>query len=176
MKKLRLLFIISFLIFNKILAQNGDYIITKDFDTLYGQINGVRAVHLKLKTGKEKKKYSSNEIFGYYSKSKNKFYQSIKSPLFSQKGESIFILRIVSGKINLYSRLINTQYGITEFYIIKNNSAVFRVFTNHAFSNKKRHRKTRKLIEDNPELTKEFDLLKGTMKNIKYILNKYNDN
>ncbi len=42
-------------------------------------------------------------------------------------------------------------------------------------SRKKAHSQIRNLVKDNPQILKEFDLLKGSEKNILYIIKKYNE-
>ncbi len=173
MNKLKTHIIILFFIPLISISQNNDYFITKGNDTIYGRIKWGSHT-LVPNSGKEKIKADSNKIIGYYTESNNEFYESVISPFYGGNKEPVFLLRLISGKINLYSRLTNKEYGITTYYTSKNNTNPIALFDNDVFSNKKRHRKVRKLIEDNPSLTKEFDSMKGKLKNIISIIKKYN--
>jgi hypothetical protein len=174
MKKRKLIICIFLLNTYYINSQNQDYLITKKNDTLFGKVIRCNYDNCKLKVGKKKIKYNSEEIIEFKRKGYN--YEFVESPFSWDYGERIYLHRVLSGKINLYSKVIDTQHGIVAYCLSKNGSELVEVFTNDVFSNKTRHRETRKYIKDNVSLTKEFDEMKGKIKNIKYILNKYNGN
>ncbi|WBX78169.1 hypothetical protein PG911_07925 [Tenacibaculum ovolyticum] len=150
-------------------AQDSDYVITKNKDTIYGKINW--NFHYII-TSKEKKKLklTSNTINECYIHKKNIFFESNG---FNEYGKSNFRKRIVSGKINIYASILGET---TTQYFVKKNDSSFVLFTNFLFHNKKRHKLTRKLIKDRLSIVREFDKMKGNIKNIKYIIEKYNEN
>ncbi|AXO79206.1 hypothetical protein DZC78_02010 [Olleya aquimaris] len=153
------------------IAQEKEYVVTKDGDTIYGKITRASSflnpskVRFKIKdTNGNKKLLNPKEV------------ETIKS-LKGVDGQCIiktvygkwFVKMIIDGKIKVY-QLID---GVI-FYTSKDNSEI-RLTDFGGFNNKKEsHSRIRLLLNDNSDILKEFDLLDGTQKNILYIIEKYN--
>ncbi|WP_027137983.1 hypothetical protein [Gaetbulibacter saemankumensis] len=157
-------------------AQEKEYIVTFENDTIYGNVKrkmdyGYARYNFKFKEKKQKKRIiKPSEV---------KFFQTIDG--FDGKGffESInktyFLQRIITGKINLYISVGNLQGQAPSYYFSKDGSEINSSSIGYTFSRGKSHTQIRKLIEDKPEILKEFDSLKGNKKNIEYIIKKYNE-
>tara|TARA_R110000868_G_scaffold27279_2_gene103869 strand:- start:9 stop:551 length:543 start_codon:yes stop_codon:yes gene_type:complete len=157
-------------------AQEKEYIVTFENDTIYGNVKrkmdyGYARNNFKFKEKKQKKRViKPDEI---------KFFQTIDgfdgNGFFESINKTYFLQRIINGRIKLYISVGNLQGEAPSYYFSKDNSIINSSSIGDTFSREKSHNQIRKLIEDKPEILKEFDLLKGSKKNIKYIINKYNE-
>lgn len=153
-------------------SQEKEYLVTINNDTIYGKIiRGTNYLNpskiiFKIKDEKGKKRKINP--------SKVKTIRSIKGVDGDCYIKTIygdwFIKKIIDGRIQVY-QLID---GVV-FYVSKDNSEIVSTDIGWFFSGKKAHSQVRPLIEDNPKILKEFDTLKGTENNIKYIIEKYNN-
>jgi hypothetical protein len=152
-------------------SQENEYIITNNNDTTYGKvIRGTNyldpsKVIFKIKNEEGKKiVIKPSEV---------KAIRSIKGVdgdcYIKTIYDKWFIKRIINGRIKVY-QLIDGAI----FFISKDDSEVVSTDIGWFFSGEKAHSQVVPLIEDNPEILKEFDSLKGTEKNIMYIIEKYN--
>lgn len=149
-------------------AQNLDYMITKQHDTIYGKINW--NFHYILTDHKKRKlELSSNTIKECYIYKKNVFYES--NGFNDYNGKSNFRKRIVSGNVKMYEAPVLDNSTI---YYIEKNDSILTKFMWNPFTNKKRHKLVQKIIRDKPLILQEFDKMSGNIKNIMSILEKYN--
>ncbi|WP_411768561.1 hypothetical protein [Winogradskyella sp. A3E31] len=157
--------------FSSIFSQEKEYIVTNSNDTIYGEvIRGTNwlntsKVIFKIK-GEEGKKSKVNP-------SEVKTIRSIKGLdgdcyITTIYGER-FIKRIIEGRIKVYQLVDGTI-----FYVSKDDSDIVSTDIGWFFAGNKAHSQIRPLLEDNAEILKEFDTLRGNQKNIMHIIEKYN--
>lgn len=172
MKQLKTLIIFTFFLPFVSISQEKEYIITNNNDTIYGKIiRGTNYINtskviFKIKDENGKKKIiKPGEV---------KTIRSIKgidgNCHISTIYDKWFIKRVINGRIKVY-QLID---GVI-FFVSKDNSEIVSTDIGWFFSGKKAHSQVKPLIEDNIEILKEFESLKGTEKNIMYIIEKYNN-
>ncbi|MDX1545329.1 MAG: hypothetical protein R3214_15455 [Christiangramia sp.] len=159
-------------IINKNIAQEREYIVTRENDTVYGKItrgiNYFNTAEVKYNIRDEKGDKSSidpGEIAMIRS------YDGVDGdcvivPVYDRW----YIKRIIDGEIKVY-QLVD---GIP-FFISKNGSELKSVDFGGLNSRKEAHTQIRPLIEDKPLILEEFDSMQGSQKNILYIIQKYND-
>lgn len=169
MKTIILLFNLFF--FTVCIAQEKEYAVTKEGDTLYGKITRANSFFNPSKVRFKIKDENGNKRLLYPNE-----VETIKS-LKGVDGQCIiktvynkwFVKMIIDGKIKVY-QLID---GVI-FYTSKYNSEI-KLNDFGGFNIKKEsHSKIRLLLNDNADILKEFDSLDGTQKNILYIIKKYN--
>ena len=170
-KKLKFLLLLTLCLPVTSNSQEKEYIVTTTNDTIYGKvIRGTNLLNtskvlfkIKDKNGK-KTLIKPNEV---------KTIRSIKgidgNCFITTIYDKWFIKKIISGRINVYL-LVD---GVT-YFVSKDDSKITSTDIGWFFSSKKAHAQVRPLIEDNPEILKEFDTLKGSEKNMLYIIKKYN--
>lgn len=156
---------------NVSLAQEREYIVTNNNDTIYGELtrgtNFLNPSEVRFNFRDEQGNKNSISPAGV---------KAIRS-LNGVDGDCFiatvydrwFIKRIIDGRIKVY-RLIDGAL----FYTSKNDSVIHYTEFGGFSSRKKGHAEIRPLIEDNPLILKEFDSLKGSEANILYIIEKYN--
>jgi len=169
---LKTLIILTLLIPFISISQEKEYIITNNNDTIYGKVirrtNFINPskVNFKIKN-KNGKKILINP-------SEIKTIRSIKGLdgdcYITTIYDEWYIKRIIDGRIKVFQLIDGTI-----FYVSKDDSEIVSTDIGSVFSGKKAHSQVRPLIEDKPEILKEFDSLKGTQKNIMYIIEKYNN-
>ena len=155
-------------------AQKEEYIVTFKNDTIYGDIKEVVNINsiysynakFKIKNAKGAKKIIKPDEVQFVSlvdkSGQESFYVSISN--------SVFLKRVLDGRIKLYLLTDKTRY-----YIAKDQSGLEATCYGAPFSRKKSHLHLQEFLKDKPEILKEFHSLKGSIKNIKYIIKKYND-
>lgn len=159
-------------------AQNQEYIITFDNDTIYGKVrvNGLKFID----KNRNKSAIKPDEVSEFYSidglTGNNGHFESV---FVMYDSERSFLKRIINGRIKMFSLTIyfRTEFGINSeitYYLSKNDSEVTTTDIGKLFSRKKSHKQVREFIADNNEILKEFDGMKGSEKNIRYIIEKYN--
>lgn len=153
-------------------AQEKEYIVTTENDTIYGKI--IRATkHLnpskvvyKIKD-EQGKKYLINP-------SEVKTIRSINGVdgncVIKTIYDKFFIKEIIDGRIKVFQSIESVI-----FYLSKDEEEIMLADFGGFGSRKKAHSQIRNLVKDNPQILKEFDLLKGSEKNILYIIKKYNE-
>ena len=169
MKNLSIL--ITFLsIVHSLSAQEKEYFVTKNNDTVYGEISrGINfikphPVQYFLKDEQGTKIAINPAAVKLIRSLDGVDGDSFLAPFYDRG----FAKRIIDGKIQLY-----VSVDAAVFYTSKNGSAIHYVEMG-GFSRKKAHAEIRPLLEDNPQILKEFDTLTGTERNIRYIIEKYN--
>ncbi|MFV0573549.1 MAG: hypothetical protein ACK5M1_14165 [Xanthomarina gelatinilytica] len=152
------------------LAQEREYMVTKNKDTIYGSIKRSfnlfdKDIVFKLEdaTGK-KTRIDVNEI-----KCLRLFDGVDGNSYIVTIYDTWFLKRIVEGEIEVFEMLSTPL-----FYVSKNGSELEFIDMGMPFARKKAHAQLRPYFIDNPELLEEFDSMQGTEKNILYIIKKYN--
>ena len=186
MKKSKLLSIVIFFTFYNTMAQSLDYIVTKGKDTIYGEIKGVgRPFDIKLKVGKEKKKYYAREIHGFFKQVKNTYYESVKSPFswdIGKPNKKVFIKRLTKeGRIKLYYE--QSGGGTTYFvklFISKDGGKLKELptgggFASIKFAKKSTYEQLKPFLKDKNEILIELDSIESTKEAFVKLVNKYND-
>jgi hypothetical protein len=171
-KQLKLFIILSFFVPFASISQEKEYIVTNNNDTIYGKvIRGTNYLNTSKVVFKIKDENGKKTII---KPSEVKTIRSIKGVdgncYITTIYDEWFIKRVINGRIKVY-QLID---GVI-FFVSKDDSEIISTDIGWFFSDKKAHSQVRLLIEDNPEILKEFDSLKGTEKNIMYIIEKYNN-
>jgi len=172
MRTLNIFILLFFLITTKNIAQEREYIVTNDNDTIYGKvIRGTNYLNPSIVKFKIKDEEGNKSLIN---PAEVKIIRSIKGVdgdcLIVTIYDIWYLKEIIDGKIKVY-QLID---GIL-FFTSKNESDIESVDFGGFYSRKKGHSQIRPLIEDNPIILKEFDSLKGSQKNILYIIKKYNE-
>ncbi|MBU2945782.1 hypothetical protein [Zobellia uliginosa] len=169
--------IIMILIYNNCMSQNKEYIVTFDNDTIYGKVKrrtdlgGPKLTQFHYKFKEDNKKYRPIKP------SEVKFFHTIDGvdgdAFFVSRDKHFFLERIVDGEIRLFKSVVSLANEKPSYYYIKNNSILRS--TSIGTSRKKSHGQIRTLLEDKPKILQEFETLKGSLDNIKYIIEKYNN-
>lgn len=160
-----------FLIIHDNSAQEREYIVTNNNDTIYGKVSR----RIQIWTTSETKFILKDENGN--KSSVNPAEVKIIRSFNGVDGDSFiataydqwFAKRIIDGRIKVYLSLDTAL-----FYTSKDNSGLRYTEFGGFTSKKKAHALIRPLIEDNPVILKEFDSLKGSEANILYIIKKYN--
>lgn len=166
-------FIISLLLLSiQTISQEREYIITNDNDTIYGK---VRRSTNYLNTAEVRYKIKDEAGNKYLiDPAEVKFIRSLKGVdgdcLIATVYDEWFLKRIINGRIKVY-QLVD---GII-FFTSKDGSDI--VSNDFGGLNKREDSKDRirTLIQDNPAILEEFNALKGSQKDILYIIQKYNN-
>lgn len=172
MKTLSLLILFLLSVFTTATAQESEFLITKNNDSIFGEIrrnttffNPTR-VRFKIKDEKGDKKLIDPAEIKQIRSFNGLYGDCIIKPVHDEW----YAKRIIDGKIEVYMMLDEVI-----FYTSKNNSDLeFKDFGGFN-SRKNAHAEIRPLVADNPEILEEFDTLSGSQKNILYIIEKYND-
>lgn len=166
-------FIISFFLLSiQAISQEKEYIITNDNDTIYGKIgrstNYLNTAEVRYKIKDE----AGNKYI--IDPAEVKLIRSLKGVdgdcVIATVYDEWFIKRIINGRIKVY-QLVD---GIL-FFTSKEGSDI--VSNDFGGLNKREDSKDRirPLIQDDPAILEEFNSLKGSQKNILYIIQKYNN-
>ena len=156
-------------------AQDQEYIITFDNDTIYGKVGrkidyGYARYNFKFKDKKRNRRViKPDEVSEFHTVDGfegNAYFESIE--------QKYFLKRIINGRIKLYLSVGDLNHETVTYYLSKNDSRVTIIDIGKMFSRKKSHEQVRKFIADNDKILKEFDAMKGSEKNIRYIIEKYN--
>ena len=171
-------FVILAMICVNCIAQNKEYIVTFDNDTIYGKVKrkvdyGTTYAEYNFKFKDSNKKNSvikPNEV---------RLFHTIDGQdgdaYFVSRDKHFFLERVFDGKIKFYKSVGEAMGDSPTYYYIKDNSILRSTKVGTTFARKTAHTQIRKLLEDKPELLVEFDSLKGSLENIKYIIEKYNN-
>lgn len=171
MKQLNNLVLLLLLLPLIAIAQDQEYIITKANDTIYGKvIRGTKMfnpskVFFKIKDENGKKSVIEPSEVKLIRSLNGVDGDCIIKPIYDEW----FIKEIISGRITVYQRVDGTS-----FFVSKDNSRIMATDIGWFFAGGKAHAQIRPLLIDNPVILREFDTLKGTEYNIKYIIEKYN--
>ena len=171
-KQLKTIIILTFFVPFISVSQEKEYLVTNNNDTIYGKvIRGTNYLNTSKVIFKIKDDTGKKTII---KPSEVKTIRSIKGVdgncYITTIYDEWFIKRVINGRIKVY-QLID---GVI-FFVSKDDSDIVSTDIGWFFSGKKAHSQVRSLIEDNPEILKEFDTLKGTEKNTMYIIEKYNN-
>jgi len=172
MRNLNIIILLIFLfISSKNIAQEIEYVVTIDNDTIYGKVT--RRINILDPSKIKFKVKDDNGKRTVFKPSEVKAIRSIKGVdgncFIVTIYDHWFLKRIINGRIKVY-QLIDGAI----LFVSKNNSDIKSTDIGDFFSRKKSHSQIRSLIEDNSQILKEFDSLEGSQKNILYIIEKYN--
>ena len=154
------------------ISQEKEYIVTNNNDTIFGKvIRGTNYLNPTKVTFKIKNKKGKKTLINPSEVKTIRSMRGIDGDCYiSTIYDKWFIKKIINGRIKVY-QLID---GVI-FYVSKDDSQIVSTDIGWFFSGKKAHAQVRLLIEDNSEILKEFDSLKGSERNIMYIIKKYNN-
>ncbi|WP_418509350.1 hypothetical protein [Corallibacter sp.] len=152
-------------------SQNREYVVTKNNDTIYGKLMRTSSIINPSKIG-----YVIKDMNG----EKHDLHPKDVKLLRSLKGvdgdcvilpynDDFFIKEIISGRICVYQHIDNVIYLVS-----KDGGKITYIDSGLFWSPKKAHAQIRALIMHNSEILKIFDSMKGSEKNVFYIINKYN--
>lgn len=172
MKRLKAFLILTLFIPFTSISQEKEYVVTNNNDTIFGKvIRGTNYLNTSKVIFKIKNKKGKKILLN---PSEIKTIRSIKGVdgncYITTLYDKWFIKKIINGRIKVY-QLIDGAL----FFISKDDSEIVSTDIGGFFSGKKAHSQVRLLVQDNPEILKEFDSLKGTQKNIIHIIEKYNN-
>ncbi|MCR8666201.1 hypothetical protein NO995_00760 [Aestuariibaculum sp. M13] len=153
-------------------SQNNEYIVTNSNDTIYGKvIRGTNYLNPSIVTFKL---IDENDNKLLINPSEVNTIRSIDGLdgdcTIRTVFDKFFIKEIINGRIKVY-QLVDNAF----FYTSKDNGQITIADFGGFGSRKKAHSQIRDLIKDNPQILIEFDKLKGSAKNIFYIIEKYNE-
>ncbi len=141
-------------------AQSSDFIVTKNLDTIYGQIIRVYWNALKFKKNDKKTKYQAvnNELKECYWAKKSLAYELVKPPIeWNLTGERVFLERKINGKIKLF---VDYSDSGNSWFISKDDSKLKILYGGWGLKLKGEKLKMFKdYISDNEKALKEFDAL-----------------
>lgn len=165
-----LLFILCFIAKN--IAQEKEFIVTNDNDTIYGKV--VRGTNF---LNPSKVVFRIKDEQGHKTRIDPKEVKTIRS-IKGVDGNCIiktiydvwFAKRIIDGRIEVFQLIDGVM-----FFTSKGGGNIKRADFGGFGSRKKAHSQIRLLINDNAEILKEFDVMKGSAKNILNIIQKYNN-
>lgn len=165
------LIFLSILILTVSTAQEKEYVITKNGDTIYGKITRATSllnpskVNFKIKDSDGNKKILNPKDIETIKSFKGVDGEFIIKTIY----DKWYIKLIIDGKIKVY-QLVD---GVI-FYTSKDNLEI-KLTDFGGFNNRKEsHEKIRPLFIDNLSILKKFDSLVGTEKNILSMIEKYN--
>ena len=202
MRKIIFFTVVLFLVSTGIHSQNDDYVISQKNDTIYGSFSSL-STKFTSNDKKIKIKVDPNKYKGYYLDFSEESYESVDSPypgedriflhiiasgkinLYIHISSSSSVMPMGGGmvfggtKINGVQvggmPMSNTTFNIEVDYITSKNGARPEItFSNDIIPKKKYKEAVRNLIYDDKELVKELDSLKGSTKNLIYIIEEYN--
>jgi hypothetical protein len=154
------------------LAQVKEYLVTNSNDTIFGKIS--RSTNL-LNTAEVRFKIKdSNGNKSLLDPGDVKFIRSLDGVdgdcIIATVYDRWYIKRLINGRINVY-QLVD---GII-FYTSKDDSDITSTDFGGLNQREDSMDRIRPLIEDNPIILQEFNSMKGSQKDILYIIEKYND-
>jgi len=154
------------------ISQEKEYIVTNNNDTIFGKvIRGTNYLNPTKVTFKIKNKKGKKTLINPSEVKTIRSMRGIDGDCYiSTIYDKWFIKKIINGRITVYQLI-----GGVVFYVSKDDSKIVSTDIGWFFSGKKAHAQVRLLIEDNSEILKEFDSLKGSERNIMYIIKKYNN-
>lgn len=154
------------------ISQEKEYIVTNNNDTIFGKvIRGTNYLNPTKVTFKIKNKKGKKTLINPSEVKTIRSMRGIDGDCYiSTIYDKWFIKKIINGRITVYQLI-----GGVVFYVSKDDSKIVSTDIGWFFSGKKAHAQVRLLIEDNSEILKEFDSLKGSERNIMYIIKKKNN-
>ncbi|WP_155827790.1 hypothetical protein [Gillisia sp. JM1] len=172
MRSLKIFTALFFLIITTTIAQEKEYIVTNRNDTIYGKItraiNYLNTSEIRYKIKDEK---GNNDLIN---PSEVKIIRSIDGVdgdcFIATIYDKWFLKRIINGRIKVY-QLVD---GVL-FFTSKDDSEIKSTDFGGLNARENGLNRIRPLIEDNPIILEEFNSMKGSQKNILYIIEKYND-
>lgn len=158
--------------FADVRAQEKEYIVTKEDDTIYGTIirgtnylNPSKVVYKILDEHGKKHLINPSEV---------KTIRSINGVdgncVIKTIYDKYFIKEIIDGRIKVFQSIESVI-----FYLSKDDEEIMLADFGGFGSRKKAHSQIKTLVKDNAKILSEFDSLKGSEKNILYIIEKYNE-
>jgi len=154
------------------ISQEKEYIVKNNNDTVYGKvIRGTNFFNSSKVVFKIKNEEGKKTLIKPSEVKTIRSFKGVDGDCYiTTIYDKWFIKRIIKGRINVYKLIDGVIY-----FVSKDNSEIVSTDIGWFFSGKKAHSQIRPLIEDNLVILKEFDSLKGTEKNIAYIIEKYNN-
>lgn len=172
MRSLKIFIALFFLINTKNIAQEKEYIVTNSNDTIYGKLT--RSINYLNTSEIRFKIKDDNGNKNLINPSEVRILRSIDGVdgdcYIATIYDKWFLKRIINGKIKVY-QLVDGILFFTSKDDSEINSTDFGGFNNREYSLDR----IRPLIEDNSIILEEFNSMKGSQKNILYIIEKYND-
>ncbi len=153
-------------------AQEREYIVTKSKDTIYGSVTRGTKIFNPAEVKLKFKDEAGNE--SVIDPAEVKTIRSLNGvdgdSFISTIHDQWFVKRIVDGRIKIYKFM-----DVALLFISKDDSEITSAEFGGFSPRSKGHAQIKELIKDNPEISMEFDTMKGSEKNILYIINKYNE-
>jgi hypothetical protein len=165
-------FIVLFLVCTSLSAQQKEYVVNLNNDTLYGDVIFKGMGNVTLGQNMQTTSYSPKELKSF--RSGNGYYYSILRP---GNKRPDFLHCIEYGKIRLYE-YTTTSYAsyystsiVKLYYATKDSLPLFEM----SAGKKKVKEAFRKLIEDNHDLVAQFDQQKSfRIEDVQYYIHEYN--
>lgn len=160
------------LAFNYASAQEREYIVTNYGDTIYGKVtrgmNLFKSAEVILNLEDEE---GHKQVINPAKVKTVRSFDGVDGDSFiTTIHDQWFIKRIVDGRIKIYKWM-----DAAVLFISKDDSEITSAEFGGLFNRKKSHEQVRALIQDNPSILAEFDTMKGSERNIFYIIEKYNN-
>lgn len=153
------------------LAQQKEYIVSYTHDTIYGEIK--RKSNLLNPSKVDYKIKLSNGARVDIDPREIKYIKTFNgvdgNSLLEAYAESSFVKLVLDGRIRLYHMPDSAIH-----FISKDQSDIKMTNIGLLFTNEQAHKELEDLLLDNRDIYNEFMELKGTFKNIRYIIEKYN--
>jgi len=172
LKKQCLLLCALFLITLQGQAQEREYIVTKSKDTIYGSVTrGTRILNPAEVQLKFKDEAGNKSIIAPAEVKTIRSLNGVDGDSFIYTiHDQWFVKRIIDGRIKVYKFM-----DVALLFISKDDSEITSAEFGGFSPRSKGHAQIKEMIKDNPEISLEFDTMKGSEKNIFYIINKYNE-
>lgn len=161
-------------------AQDKDYVVTQQNDTIYGRLKP-NIGKIKLEHDGTVSKFGLGEIKSVYRAKTDMMMRNLVLP---ESSKPSWILCMEYGRINLYAQrspVITDQDDMAMtfdyFYIQKDNSEIFRVKGSGLKDSNGKKSKSffRDMIADNPDVLSKFDASRSfTLKKIRKLIELYN--
>lgn len=161
-----------FLAFSYATAQEREYIVTNYGDTIYGKVtrgtNLLKPAEVILKLEDED---GNKQVINPAKVKTVRSFNGVDGDSFiATIHDQWFVKTIVNGRIKIYKFM-----DAAVLFVSKDDSEITSAEFGGFFNKKKAHDQVRALIQDYPAILAEFDTMKGSERNIFYIIQKYND-